>query len=87
MDHLHTHIQTDPLAASPKNGIDPTGHELLLAQQLLNQRPTTDSYITASDPSWEVSMQTVQNLLLLSDQFALPGELTPTQAWRNIRQR
>lgn len=32
-------------------------------------------------------MQTVQNLLRLSDQFSLPGELTPAQAWRNVRQR
>ncbi|KAF1997697.1 hypothetical protein P154DRAFT_524575 [Amniculicola lignicola CBS 123094] len=78
------HTQGDP-----SNPSLPTGHALTATAPLLFQCPTQPVSISptaaSSNTTWETPNFGLQTLLSLSDNLPLSDELTPVQAWQQIR--
>ncbi|KAF2465855.1 uncharacterized protein BDR25DRAFT_306370 [Lindgomyces ingoldianus] len=64
----------------------PSGHALTASAPLLFQNPTQPVITTSTkSPSWEAPHLGLEKLLNLSSNFELSDELTPVQAWHQIR--
>ncbi|KAF2873137.1 hypothetical protein BDV95DRAFT_374091 [Massariosphaeria phaeospora] len=72
---------------SPKDSLAPTGHALTVSAPLLFQSPTQPVPTTSSagTPPWETSHVGLEKLLSLSTNFDLTDEITPVQAWHQLR--
>ncbi|KAF2740909.1 hypothetical protein EJ04DRAFT_518125 [Polyplosphaeria fusca] len=67
--------------------LDPTGHALTMTAPLLFQNPHQQPVDTSSSKqrAWETPHIGLEKLLSLSSNFELADELTPVQAWHQIR--
>ncbi|ORX97848.1 hypothetical protein BCR34DRAFT_607111 [Clohesyomyces aquaticus] len=64
----------------------PSGHALTVSAPLLFQNPTQPVNTTSTKfPTWETPSLGLEKLLSLSSNFELTDELTPVQAWQQIR--
>jgi hypothetical protein len=65
----------------------PTGHALTASAPLLFQSPRQPVPTTAqrNPPQWETSNLGLEKLLSLSSNIPLTDEVTPVQAWHQIR--
>ncbi|KAF2116509.1 hypothetical protein BDV96DRAFT_572268 [Lophiotrema nucula] len=81
---LH-HTQGEP-GSSSSQAAAPTGHTLTATAPLLFQNPTqpVDTSSTHSAP-WDTTSLSLEKLLSLSSNFELSDEITPVQAWHQIR--
>jgi len=74
----HTHPSTACL--------EPTGHVLTATAPLLFQSPTQPvNTSTTKFPPWETPNLGLEKLLSLAANFELEDEMTPVQAWQQIR--
>ncbi|KAJ4302717.1 hypothetical protein N0V90_001607 [Kalmusia sp. IMI 367209] len=64
----------------------PSGHALMASATLLHHHhPSTSDKYSNSSPTWRVHESGVERLLALSSSIPLDGEMTPVQAWDQIR--
>ncbi|KAI4122270.1 MAG: hypothetical protein LQ338_005917, partial [Usnochroma carphineum] len=62
---------------------DPSNHALLLSTPLVSRAPKP---FNQTEATWTANVETIKELLNLSNSINLEGEITPVEAWHRLRQ-
>jgi hypothetical protein len=75
------------LAPAPAGSSAATGHSLMVSATLLHHHPAPpEQRLAAKEQPWQISAAGIERLLELSSTIPMiDGELTPVQAWDQLR--